>query len=173
MKKLTILLAALLLSAGTASAKQPAPQSFAYQGEISLRGAVSAPTPELGISYINGVRFNRYLFVGGGIGVQINNFGIFVPLSLDAKGYIPISRFADFMFFCDGGLMFDPEHSSHGFIRPGFGLNFLVVNSFAINIGLYYEYAPYDQNGFSDELPQAFIYTQRTHSIGLALGFTF
>ena len=66
--------------------------------------------------------------------------------------------------------MFDPEHPSHGFIRPGFGLNFHVVKSFAINIGFYYEYAPYERNRNSTELPST--YTQRIHSIGFALGFS-
>lgn len=173
MKKLTILLAALLLSAGAASAQEPVHKTFHYQGEVSLRGSVAAPTPGLGISYINGARINHYLFVGGGIGASINNFGIYIPLSLDVKGYLPISRSSDFMLFCDGGLMFDPEHPSHGFIRPGFGLNFRVVKSFAINIGFYYEYAPYSRSGYSEELRQSFIYTQRTHSIGFALGFSF
>ena len=66
MKKFSVLLALLLLATGAVSAKpkHPAPRLFPYQGEVSLRGAVSAPTPGLGISYINGVRFNPYLFVG-------------------------------------------------------------------------------------------------------------
>lgn len=172
MKKLTILLAALLLSAGAVSAQEPVRKTFHYQGEVSLRGSVAAPTPGLGISYINGARINHYLFVGGGIGANINQYGIYIPLSLDVKGYIPVSRCTDFMFFCDGGLMFDPEHPSHGFIRPGFGLNFRVVNSFAINIGFYYEYVPYELNNYNIEDPNMY-YTQRTHSIGFALGFSF
>lgn len=174
MKKFSVLLALLLLATGAVSAKpkHPAPRLFHYQGEVSLRGAVSAPTPELGISYINGVRFNPYLFVGGGIGLHSNDYGIYVPLSLDIKGYIPVGRHTDFMFFCDGGLMFDPEHPSHGFIRPGFGLNFHVVKSFAINIGFYYEYAPYELNNNDIEAASRY-YTQRLHSIGFALGFSF
>lgn len=50
MKKFSVLLALLLLATGAVSAKpkHPAPRLFHYQGEVSLRGAVSAPTPGLG-----------------------------------------------------------------------------------------------------------------------------
>lgn len=174
MKKLTILLAALLLSAGAASAQEPVRPLFRYQGEVSLRGQVAAPTTGFGLSYINGARINHYLFVGGGIGFHSNNYGIYIPLSLDVKGYLPISRSSDFMLFCDGGLMFNMNRSdNHGFIRPGFGLNFRVVKSFAINIGFYYEYAPYSQDVYIKSPNIYATVTQPTHSIGFALGFSF
>lgn len=180
MKRLCILLAALLLPAAAAIARQPHARTFAYQGELSLRGQLSDPSIGCGFSYISGLRINPYLFVGGGVGLSYyrNHYSLYIPLSLEAKGYFPINRTTDFLFFCGGGVMFDYKHPiSHGFIRPGFGLNFRIAKSFAINLGIYYEYAPYDHYTYTEgEVTDGQTVTvafHHLHSAGVAIGFSF
>lgn len=106
MKKIILLLSLALCSTAVcwsndvAAAGNKTPQYPFYQSYIELSGRMTSPLSGGGaLDMINGCRLNKYVFIGGGVGVtsyflyqDINNYRemISTPLYADIRAYAPV-----------------------------------------------------------------------------------
>ena len=130
--------------------------------------------------YIAGYRFNNYLFLGGGTGLEwyINGGDCAIPIYANARLYLlPKSRWQPFVSLSLGALV--PIAEGSGFyhydgtplhINPTIGVNYRINNKYScyLNLGymprwLYYYYNEYYGHTRSEDL----------HYLTIRLGFTF
>lgn len=93
MKRLFILLTAAAISIGSLQAKTP----IKYHGEVDLGysiGVGTFATGRVNIHTIQGVEIGKYFSTGIGIGADIyHEFpDVMVPIYLNLKGYLPVSK---------------------------------------------------------------------------------
>ncbi len=173
-KTLVILLVCMFVFSANMQATAGEPtHKFKYQGEgeIFLQ-AGSHEISEMGINIINGVRLNRYLYTGVGIGVStsLDDEALMMPLFLDVKGYLPISRKISFLAVGDLGIKTDFSVSGF-YVNPGMGISLKTGRKCALNITLRYEYFTYNEN-FETQLGNIGARI-KCNNIGLKLGLSF
>lgn len=93
MKKIAMFMMAVAMMIGTANAKTP----IKYHGEVDLGysiGAGTFATGRVNIHTVQGVQIGEYFSAGVGVGVDIyHEFpDVMVPIYLDLKGYLPVSK---------------------------------------------------------------------------------
>ena len=120
-------------------------RSFAqskYQGEVELGASVGSNDYNcLGLNVINGVRFNKYLYAGVGIGAStsLSDELYEMPFFADIKAFYPVTNKLKLFVVTDLGLKTDFDYAGF-FVNPGFGLNVELGKRLALNVSLRYEY---------------------------------
>ncbi len=149
-----------------------------YQGEVQLGynfGVNETDIDYVNLSFINGIRFNKYLFAG--VGVGLNSYAIFdskienlysLPIFLNLKAYIPVASSTSLFASLDTGYWFGISKnisSLNGFLLgPSIGVCFNKGKSYGLNLSLGYNLQLWSIKG-----PLNF----NTEAIGLKLGFSF
>lgn len=103
MKK-TLLISAIAALLCVSSLNAQDSKLFRYQGEVDLRYTfgLDDETHNVSLEMVNGVRFNRYLFAGAGIGIGGNTSdeAAIIPIYAEVKGYLPVARKLDLVYEC-------------------------------------------------------------------------
>lgn len=171
MKKILFFVLALALLPVWASAQET--RMFKYQGEVALSGAFCLDNEEgsFNVEIVNGIRFSRYLFVGVGVGVSasLEDEAVKVPLYVDVKGYMPVTKCTDLFAGIDLGTKLDYDYGLSGglMLRPEFGLHFQFNEKLGLNVALFYERYSFKMQ-FAEYGVDAW-----TNNVGLKLGFHF
>lgn len=161
MKKIILSLSLALCSAtmcwsNEASSNQT-PQYPFYQSYIELSGRMTSPlSGGAAIEMINGCRLNKYVFVGGGVGVtsyflfqNINKYveAISTPLYADIRAYAPMRKsnvtpyieaavgplFNYYGYVISSGLDTRTAYSTIAYFKIGIGID--IIDRFTIGAG--------------------------------------
>lgn len=101
-------------------------------------GEVNAPYAKyfFGITTIHGYQVDRNFILGGGTGISFYNGGALVPLFLDFRYRIYVSRVTPYVAM-DGGLLFDfsDKKDLRPFINPGAGVTLALKPKLALSFG--------------------------------------
>jgi len=127
------------------------------------------------LSFINGIRFNKNLFAG--IGVGLNTYSIFesgvdkeyaLPIFINAKAYLPVSPQTDFFASLDCGYWFGISSNLKEvgglMLTPSVGVCFDLGKSYGLNLSLGYNHQNWSADG-----PVSL----NTGAIGIKVGFSF
>ena len=149
-----------------------------YQGEVQIGynfGVKDFDPDYANLSFINGIRFNKNLFAG--IGVGLNIYSIFesgvdkeyaLPIFINAKAYLPVSPQTDFFASLDCGYWFgiSSNHKEVGglMLTPSVGVCFDLGKSYGLNLSLGYNHQNWSADG-----PVSL----NTGAIGIKVGFSF
>lgn len=149
-----------------------------YQGEVQIGynfGVKDFDPDYANLSFINGIRFNKNLFAG--IGVGLNTYSIFesgvdkeyaLPIFINAKAYLPVSPQTDFFASLDCGYWFgiSSNHKEVGglMLTPSVGVCFDLGKSYGLNLSLGYNHQNWSADG-----PVSL----NTGAIGIKVGFSF
>ena len=146
----------------------PIEQGFEQSVEVSVN-----PGDEIFASaeYIAGYRFNSYLFLGGGTGLELllNYNSLAMPIYANARLYLlPKSRWQPFISLSLGAIVpiaNDGSEQHNGIqphINPSVGVNYRINNKYSCYINLGY-------------MPRWTIYESSYifHDLTIRLGFTF
>jgi hypothetical protein len=89
-----------------------------------------------GFTTIHGYQVNRDFLVAAGTGVSFYNEGTLIPLFLDFRYRVYVSKWTPYIFG-DGGFMLDfsEKKETRLFINPGFGCSYTASRNLAINLG--------------------------------------
>jgi hypothetical protein len=89
-----------------------------------------------GFTTIHGYQVNKSFVIAGGAGVSFYNEGILVPVFLDLRYRVYISKWTPYIFG-DGGFLLDfSDQQEHRlFINPGIGCSYTASRNMAINLG--------------------------------------
>ena len=140
MKRFTILVAILSLFAGVAGAKG----LVSYQGEIDLGysyGIDSKASDCASIHTIHGIKVGKYFSTGIGIGFDLHyryddSSEAIVPLYLNFKGYLPLSKNVSSFLSCDAGWAMgftgDIKYKNGLTVAPSIGI---VWGVFKVQVG--------------------------------------
>lgn len=180
MKKITISLTiALLAIVGTANAQN---SKVKYQGDVQVGYSIGIGTlasDRINIHMINGVRINKYVSVGLGLGLDcyhsydwyLNDYvgpELMMPIFLNARGYLPVSQKTDLFLSvdlgCSVGLTAGVTGMSGFMMTPAIGASFDVGKSKAIALSLGYNYQSWASAG---------LLSVNADAITLKVGFTF
>jgi len=97
-----------------------------------------------GFTTIHGYQVNRDFLVAAGTGVSFYNGGTLIPLFLDFRYRIYVSKWTPYIFG-DGGFMLDfsQNKDTRLFLNPGFGYSYTASRNLTINLGagLYTQFA--------------------------------
>ena len=172
MKKL-LLISFLLLGFSFAANSQNK-----YQGEVQIGynfGVKDFDPDYANLSFINGIRFNKNLFAG--IGVGLNTYSIFesgvdkeyaLPIFINAKAYLPVSPQTDFFASLDCGYWFGISSNLKEvgglMLTPSVGVCFDLGKSYGLNLSLGYNHQNWSADG---------PVSVNTGAIGLKVGFSF
>lgn len=172
MKKTLFLSAiAALLCASSLNAQDS--KLFRYQGEVDLRYTfgLDDETHNVSLEMVNGVRFNRYLFAGAGIGIGGNTSeeAAIIPIYAEVKGYLPVARKLDLIAAIDLGTRLDFSYgtSGHLLLRPEFGIHIPFGEKTGMDITLVYECYSYEIRVQDTKISDAL------NQFGLKVGFHF
>lgn len=185
MKKAILLSVFALFSIATSHAQE---KQTKYQGEVQAgyafgvkSGDLEAKIDRIGVSMINGLRFNRYLSAGVGIGIDYyfkNGFSfISLPVFANVKGYLPVSDKTSLFASLDCGYSASLKDESEGseyikmkgfLITPAIGVNINVADGKAVNLSLCYNSQKYELG-----VANYGSVTDKTNAIGLKIGFAF
>ena len=90
----------------------------------------------IGFTTVNGYQTNKNFIAAVGTGLYFYNGGLLVPLFLDLRYRINISRITPYVF-TDVGLLlnFSDISDNKPFVNPGIGINYSFSRKFAINLG--------------------------------------
>lgn len=172
MKKKLLLLTVVLISIiGTANAQST---KVKYQGDVQLGYSVGIGTfaaDRVNLHMINGVRINEYFSTGVGIGLDYycyNMSELTMPIFLNAKGYLPVSKktnlFLSMDLGCSVGLTEGFSGMSGFMMTPAIGASFKVANAKAITVSLGYNYQAWSAGG---------LLSVNTDALSLKVGFAF
>jgi len=172
MKKLLLISFLLLGFSFTANSQNK------YQGEVQIGynfGVKDFDPDYANLSFINGIRFNKNLFAG--IGVGLNTYAIFesgvdkeyaLPIFINAKAYLPVSPQTDFFASLDCGYWFGISSNLKEvgglMLTPSVGVCFDLGKSYGLNLSLGYNHQNWSADG---------PVSVNTGAIGLKVGFSF
>lgn len=151
MKKLLALLVLLMLSVSYANAQKGAYEYGAvnYQGEIHLGygfGTGTVSEDRVSLHTIHGAKIGKYLFMGAGVGADLyydfDDPEIIIPLYLNLKGYVPVTRYVSPFISFDVGAGFftsDMDSTAGLIIYPSIGVK---AKKFAVQVGYYMQRIP-------------------------------
>lgn len=90
----------------------------------------------LGFTTLHGYQLNKSFLVAGGTGVYFYNGGTLIPLFLDLRYRVYISRFTPYVFG-DGGFLLDfsGKKDTRAFVNPGIGCSYTINPKLAVNLG--------------------------------------
>ena len=90
----------------------------------------------IGFTTVNGYQINKNFVAALGTGLYFYNGGLLVPLFLDLRYRINISRITPYVF-TDGGLLlnFSDKNTRKPFVNPGIGIEYSFSRKFAVNLG--------------------------------------
>ena len=103
-------------------------------------GLVVTSTPYskgfFGFTTLHGYQVNKTLVVSLGTGLNFYNDGVLMPLFLDLRYRIYVSRFTPYVFG-EGGFLFDysAKKDTRVFISPGAGVSYTIKRNLAVNLG--------------------------------------
>lgn len=153
MKKLTILLTlAILTMVGTVNAQN---LKIKYQGDVQVGYSIGIgllPMDRINIHMINGIRINKYLSTGLGLGVDYYNIKdadysdseLIMPIFLNTKGYLPVSNKTSLFLSLDlgfsVGLTEGVSEMNAFMMTPAIGASFKIGGNKAMSISLGYNY---------------------------------
>lgn len=129
-------------------------QKISYQGEVLLGYAVGVgnnPIDRVPIHIVNGVRFNDYLSMGIGVGIEywcyykgfMEQSTYTLPVYANIKGYLLVTKRVSPFIGLDLGYNIGAGKFSElgGLLAtPAVGVSFGVTNNFAINFSVGYAY---------------------------------
>lgn len=166
MKKITLalLLAMLVMGAKAQSSK------IKYQGEVLAGYSVGVgdiTSDRINLHTVHGVRFNPYVFLGGGVGLDfydMDDSEIAMPIYFNAKGYLPVSPKMNMFLSLDLGSSIGV---SDGFselsgllITPAVGVNFKVSQKNSLSLSVGYHAQQWTEDSISvntDEIGRAHV----------------
>lgn len=179
-KKLLLLTLVLITIVGTTNAQS---SNVKYQGDIQLgysAGIGTFATDRVNLHMVNGVRINEYFSTGIGLGLDyyhtynwyINNdyvaSELVMPIFLNAKGYLPISKktnlFLSMDLGCSIGLTEGVSGMSGFMMTPAVGASFKVAESKAITFSFGYNYQAWSTGG---------LLSINADALSLKVGFAF
>ena len=138
MKRLFLLMIAVLFIASSASAQTP----VKYQGEVDLGyslGVGEFAAGRVNIHTIHGAKFGNNFSAGVGVGIDIYHSGeadVMVPIYLNLKGYVPtnskVSPYASFDIGAGLGASESVSGLSGLYLMPAIGLK---VGAFKAQLG--------------------------------------
>ena len=101
-------------------------------------GIVDAPYARqfFGISTVHAYQVNKNFIAGGGTGINFYNGGSLVPLFLDFRYRIYVSRVTPYVV-ANGGLLFDfsGKKDIRAFINPSVGVSYTIKPKLALSFG--------------------------------------
>ncbi|MBQ7310846.1 MAG: hypothetical protein IJW88_04885 [Alistipes sp.] len=203
MKRFIILAAALLCAVATNAQQLKTAQGITIESEpepkpkktLTHTGRGFEQSVEVGVhsellydaiisgEYIAGYRFNNYLFLGGGTGLEwyINGGDCAIPIYANARLYLlPKSRWQPFVSLSLGALVPIAKGSDSGYYRkhydgtqlhinPTIGVNYRINSKYSCYLNLGYMprwlYHYYHYNGYK--------YTSDRDCLTIRLGVTF
>jgi hypothetical protein len=104
-----------------------------------------------GISTVHGYQINKDFIAGGGTGINFYNGGALVPLFLDFRYRIYISRVTPYVV-ADGGVLFDfsGKKDLRVFINPSAGVSYTLKPKLALSFGtgLYIQWGKFARDSY-------------------------
>jgi hypothetical protein len=101
-------------------------------------GDVSKPYGKyfFGLSTVHGYQFSKEFIAGGGTGINFYNGGALVPLFLDFRYRIYVSRVTPYLV-ANGGVLFDfsGKKDTRVFINPSAGVSYTIKPKLAVSFG--------------------------------------
>lgn len=101
-------------------------------------GVVDAPYAKyfFGISTIHSYQINKSFIAGGGTGINFYNGGALIPLFLDFRYRIYVSRVTPYVV-ANGGVLFDlsGKKDTRVFINPSAGVSYTIKPKLAVSVG--------------------------------------
>jgi hypothetical protein len=101
-------------------------------------GVVDAPYARhfFGLSTIHGYQLNKSMIVGGGTGINFYNGGALMPLFLDFRYRIYVSRVTPYVV-ANGGVLLDfsGKKDTRIFINPSAGVSYTLKPKLALSFG--------------------------------------
>ena len=197
MKRFIILVAALLCAV-TANAQQlktdqgitietepepkpkktlvPKERGFERSVEVGVHSEPFLDDVFISGEYIAGYRFNNYLFLGGGTGVELllKHNSLAIPIYANARLYLlPKSRWQPFVSLSLGAIVpiaNDGREQHDGIqrhINPTVGVNYRINNKYScyLNLGYMPRWTEYERYGFQRDYDY--------DCVTIRLGFTF
>lgn len=172
MKKILFLVAFTAMTATAANAQW----NLNYQGDVELGYSIGVGTfdfDRVNIHTSHGIRFNEYLFVGAGTGLDIytggGEAGVALPLYLDVKGYLPVAPKLNLFAGVDlGGHIGLSDNVNGGFLlSPQVGLAYKILDGKALTFSFGYDHRTWtaSSGGFRASI--------NVDAISLKLGFQF
>jgi opacity protein-like surface antigen len=108
-----------------------------FTGGFGL-GVTSTPYSKgfFGFNTLHGYQVNKAFVVSGGTGIYFYNDGNLLPLLVDLRYRIHISRFTPYAFG-EGGVLLDlsGKKDTRIFISPGAGVGYAINRNWAANLG--------------------------------------
>jgi len=160
----------------------PIERGFEQSVEVGVSPVLDDGEYFLNLEYIAGYRFNNYLFLGGGTGLEwyINGGALAIPIYANARIYLlPKSRWQPFVSLSLGalvpteedGIRYDYNYDGTQLhINPTIGVNYRISNKYScyLNLG----YIPrwrwrYYYSGYYN------VREHDDHCLTIRLGFTF
>lgn len=153
-----------------------------YQGEVLAGYSIGIGTfsyDRINLHTIQGVRFNPYLSLGVGLGLDYyQKFDLYIntdvtaselamPIYLNVKGYLPVSTKTNIFLSLDLGASIGLTEGISGgkglMFTPAVGTNFKISPKNSLSVSLGYNYQAWSESGFKIN----------TDAIALRLGFQF
>lgn len=161
----------------------PIERGFEQSVEVGTAPGLGYGNLFVSAEYIAGYRFNNYLFLGGGTGLEwyIHGGDLAIPIYANARLYLlPKSRWQPFVSLSlgalvpiteDDGIRYDYNYDGTQLhINPTIGVNYRINNKYScyLNLGYMPRWTYYYYNGYFD-------YTSKDddHCLTIRLGFTF
>lgn len=90
-----------------------------------------------GFNTLHGYQVNKEFAVTGGTGIYFYNGGNLIPLMIDFRYRIYVSRFTPYAF-AEGGVLLDfsGKKDTRIFISPGAGVRYTINRNLGVNLGL-------------------------------------
>lgn len=176
MKKFIIaflLLSGCLATVSTASGRSkhvqfPDKKILRYQGEFSITGGVTSYNFNISVDFLNGIRWNPYLFTGIGLGIEGGVAELTAPIYANVRGYAPISKKVNMYLGTDIGIKHWIRYAiSRFYAGPEFGFNFEFGRRMGMNVGVKYDIwcIPLSMNGVE--------VNKSLNTFGLVVGLVF
>lgn len=109
-----------------------------FTGGFGLGKTTDAPYSNhfVGFTTTHGYQINQSFVAGGGTGISFYNGGTLVPLFLDFRYRIYVSRVTPYLV-ADGGFLLDfsGKKDTRAFINPGAGFSYTLKPKLALNFG--------------------------------------
>ena len=154
----------------------PTERGFEQSVEVSVNPCDPYSEIFASAEYIAGYRFNSYLFLGGGTGLELllNHNSLAMPIYANARLYLlPKSRWQPFVSLSLGAIVpiaNDGREQHDGIqrhINPTVGVNYRINNKYScyLNLGYMPRWTEYERYGFQRDYDY--------DCVTIRLGFTF
>ena len=160
----------------------PTERGFEQSVEVGVSPNLAEGQVFLNLEYIAGYRFNNYLFLGGGTGLEwyMSGEDLAIPIYANARLYLlPKSRWQPFVSLSlgalvpiteDDGIRYDYNYDGTQLhINPTIGVNYRINNKYScyLNLGYMPRRTYYYYNGYGHTM------NEDDHCLTIRLGFTF